>query len=253
MKYLISIIALLYLLVLSSCTNVTTSNQEENNIDNSMNTETNLNNITTFSTEVMEKNDDSKRSKFYAEFPVLEWAIKDEIKSYIDEEFNEYTDVKDKQNSNYEEFIDAWNDESRSFSTIYNYSFEVLWKTNQMTFIWFNVSKTTLWWTRNEIKIFSFNEETNEIYNISDIIKENKNNDLSLLVQDKLKSQISWIMNTEFLTIKDFTNYYFTENGDLVIKFDQYKIASWAEWIITITLKYDDVRDFINSDILIKK
>lgn len=87
--------------------------------------------------------------------------------------------------------------------------------------------------TEKEYKYYNLNKKEDKIMQLSDLFKNEKYKDsINEEIKKQMKSQmksdeniIYWTDENKFKSISDDQNYYFSNNGNIVIVFDQFEVA----------------------------
>ena len=101
----------------------------------------------------------------------------------------------------------------------------------------------------HRIKTIVYNKETNELENIDNLIKKNKNflNTISTISRDELKTN-SRITNLSMLyegtkpTQENFSNFVYSKYG-LIFFFAQYQVAPYSQGEFNVTIPYSKLNN----------
>ena len=109
-------------------------------------------------------------------------------------------------------------------------------------------------------KTFNIDKRTGQILTLGDFFQEGS--DYITVISDKIKAQmkqqmeedegvIYWLDSDvpewDFKQISEDTSFYFTENGDLVIQFDEYEVAPGSMGAVSFTIDRAELEDILKN------
>ena len=109
-------------------------------------------------------------------------------------------------------------------------------------------------------KTFNIDKRTGQILTLGDFFQEGS--DYITVISDKIKAQmkqqmeedegvIYWldsdVLEWDFKQISEDTSFYFTENGDLVIQFDEYEVAPGSMGAVSFTIDRAELEDILKN------
>lgn len=189
-------------------------------------------------------------SNITAETPSIENANKNESISNLNEEIDKYVKT----------LITTFkNDFSIGDNKSLDITYEVLSNNENMLSLQINGLETAAS-GYNFSKVYHINKQTNKIITLKDIFKDDV--DYVKILSDNVRNQmeeqmkndesVSYFLNTtpadsNFKEIDKNQNFYFDENNNLVLSFDEYSVAPGYMGIVEFTIPKEITKDITNT------